>query len=297
MTRKFRRFIFWIFAVFFVALSIAVSLIAQGWSFDFNTLKIVKTGGIYIKTSVTEARVYINDKYYKSTGGLLSHTTLISGLVPKQYSVFIYKDGYFPWNKTIEVRNGLVMELSHIILLPINLNKTKITEVPAQQISEFSVKDKTIEIKNNKVKTVKTYDFDGALISNKKFKIATSSPLRVTSPDGRKELFVSENKIWISYISDEKEEPTRKTGETDLVASYEGPIKFFDWFNDSEHVIWYANNELKVAERDDRGDKRYTASFYLDIDSPVFWNQQNSEFYFFELNDEVLVLYKINVGN
>ena len=295
MTRRFRRFIFWVFVIFFVALSIAVSLIAQGWRFDFNTLKIVKTGGIYIKTSVTEAKVYVNDKYYKSTGGFLNHTTLISGLAPKQYGIFIYKDGYFPWNKTIEVKNGLVTELNHVILLPIKLNKTKITELPAQQISEFSVKDKTIGIRNNEVKTVKTYNFEGALISSEKFKIATSSPLRITSPDGRKELFVLDGKIWISYISDEKEEPTKKIGETDLMASYGEPIKFFDWFSDSEHIIWYANSELKIAERDDRGGKRYTASFYLNIDSPVFWNQQNSEFYFFENSKEKSILYKINI--
>ena len=297
MTRSFRRFIFWIFVVFFIALSVVVSLIAQGWRFDFNTLKIVKTGGIYIKTSITEAKVYINDKYYKSTGGLLNHTILISGLAPKQYGIFIYKDGYFPWNKTIEVKNGLVTELNHIILLPIKLNKTKITELPAQQISEFSVKDKTIEIKNNKVKTARTYNFEGTLVSSKKFKIATSSPLRVTSPDGKKELSVSENKIWINYISDEKEEPARKIGETDLVASYGEPIKFFNWFSDSEHLIWYDNNELKIAERDDRGGKRYTASFYLNIDSPVFWNQQNSEFYFFEISGKILILYKISIGS
>ena len=297
MTRQFRRFIFWIFVVFFITLSLVVSLIAQGWRFDFNTLKIVKTGGIYIKTSVTEAKVYVNDKYYKSTGGLLNHTILISGLAPKQYGIFIYKDGYFPWNKTIEVKNGLVTELSHIILLPIKLNKTKITELPVQPISEFSVRDKTIEIKNNKAKTARTYDFEGILISNEKFKIATSSPLRITSPDGIKELFVSENKIWINYTSDEKEEPARKIGETDLVASYGEPIKFFDWFSDSEHIIWHANNELKIAERDDRGGKRYTAAFYLNIDSSVFWNQQNSEFYFFESGDKTIVLYKINVGS
>lgn len=297
MTRQFRRFIFWIFVVFFIALSVVVSLIAQGWRFDFNTLKIVKTGGIYIKTSVTEAKVYINDKYYKSTGGLLNHTILISGLAPKQYGIFIYKDGYFPWNKTIEVKNGLVTELNHIILLPIKLNKTKITEISAQQISEFSVKDKTIGIKNNKAKTARTYNFEGTLISSEKFKIATSSPLRIISPDGRKDLFVSENKIWINYISDEKEEPARKTGEMDLVASYGEPVKFFDWFSDSEHVIWYADSELKIAERDDRGGKRYTASFYLNIDSPVFWDQQNSEFYFFESNGRIMSLYKIDIGS
>lgn len=297
MTRRFRRAIFWVFVVFFIVFSLVISLIAQGWSFDFSTLKIVKMGGIYIKTSVTEAKVYINNKYYKSTEGLLNHATLISGLVPKQYNIFIYKDGYFPWNKTMEVKNGLVTELNHIILLPIKLTKLKVAELPAQPTSEFSIKDNIIEIKNNTARTIKTYDFEGTLVSNKKFKTATSSPIRIISPDKDKELFISDNKIWISYIDDEQEEPIRKTDETDLIASYEGSIKFFDWFNDSEHIIWYASNEITIAERDNRGGKRYTASFYLSISSPVFWNQQNSEFYFFESNDKTMTLYKINIGS
>lgn len=295
MSKKFRRFIFWIFVGFFIITSVMVASFAQGWRLDLKSFKFVKTGGIFIKTSVADAKIYVNDKYYKSTGGFLSHTILISSLAPSQYSIFIYKDGYFPWNKTVEVRNGLVTELNHIILLPIELRKTKIAELPAQQISEFNIRDKAIEIKNNKTKTVKNYDFNGNLFSSEKFKIATSSSLRIISPDKGKELFVSENQIWINYISDAKEEPAKKTGEVDLVTSYVQPIKFFNWFNDSEHIIWYAGSELKIAERDDRGGKRYTVSFYLNLDSPVFWNQQNSELYFFEVNDKIMSLYKINI--
>jgi len=91
MTRRFRRFIFLIFTIFFVVSSIIVVLFAQGYSFDFTALKIVKTGGIFIKTSTDGAKIYINDEYVESTSGILSHSILISGLTPKNYNVFFYK--------------------------------------------------------------------------------------------------------------------------------------------------------------------------------------------------------------
>ena len=108
MTKRFRRFIFWVFVVFFVVTSIIVALLAQGWRIDFSSFKLVKTGGIFIKTSAPGAKIYINDKYIESTSGILNHSKLISDLTPKNYNIFIYKDGYYPWNKIVEVKNGLV---------------------------------------------------------------------------------------------------------------------------------------------------------------------------------------------
>jgi len=273
MTRKFRRFIFLIFIVFFVVSSIIVILLAQGYRFDFNSLKIVKTGGIFIKTSTDGAKIYINDKYIESTSGILSHSTLISGLAPKNYGVFIYKENYYPWNKTVEVKNGMVTELSNIILFPLELKKIKIAELPSQVISEFAINNSTIEIKNNKTKIINVYNLiDGKLLSSEKFKIATSSE-GIISPDKNKKLYILNNQIWIDYLNSTKKE---------LLVAFEPPINFFDWFNDSEHLIWFANGELTVAELDNRGGKRNSVKFYLNIDSPVFWDRNNSDFYFFE---------------
>lgn len=264
-------------------------LFAQGYRFNFNTLKIVKTGGIFIKTSTDNAKIFINDKYIESTSGILTHTILISGLTPKNYNVFIHKENYYPWNKTVEVKNGMVTELKSIILFPLELKKIKIAELPGQMISEFSVNSNAIEIKNSKTKILNTYGLnDGKLISTEKYKPATSTE-EMISPDKDKKLYASNNKILIEYSNSKNKE---------LIADYESPINFFDWFNDSEHVIWFANNELTVAELDNRGGKRNSIKFYLNIIPPVFWDRDNSDFYYFEKSAVGKnVLYKINFGD
>src|SRR3989344_2490670 len=165
MTRLFRHFIFLIFVAFFVITSAMVILFAQGYRVDFASLKIVKTGGIFIKTSADEAKIYINDKYVGSTGGILNYSNLISGLKPKNYSIFIYKENYYPWNKSVEIKNGMVVELSNIILFPLELKRVKVAELPNQTISKFSINDNVIKIENGNLKTIKNYSLpEGKLL-------------------------------------------------------------------------------------------------------------------------------------
>lgn len=285
MIRRFRRFIFLIFTGFFVVTSIIIILFAQGYRFDFNSLKIVKTGGLFIKTSTDGARIYINDKYVESTSGILNYSALISGLTPKNYSIFIYKENYYPWNKIVEIKNGMVVELNNIILFPLELKKIKIVELSNQVISGFIVNNGAIEIKNDKTKMITTYSLvNGKLLSSEKFKIATSSE-EFISPDKDKKLYISNGQLWVDYLDDVKKE---------LIAIYEPPINFFDWFSDSKHLIWFANSELTIAELDNRGGKRNSIKFYLNINSPVFWDRDNSDFYFFEKIAGKNILYKIN---
>ena len=280
MTRRIRRFIFLIFVVFFVATSAGIVLFAQGYRFDFNSLKVVKTGGIFINTSIDGAKIYINDKYIGATSGILNYTTLVSGLTPKNYNIFVYKEGYYPWNKVVEVKNGMVVELNNIILFPLELKKVKVVETPSQTFSEFVINDGKLEIKNAKTKTVKTYNLtDGKLLTSEKF-IPTILPNEIVSPNKNKKLYLSNNKLWV---------------DKDLIAEFESPVVFFDWFNDSEHLLWLNNNELTIAELDNRGGKRNSVKYYLNINSPVFWDRNNSNFYFFDKTSKTDILYKINL--
>ncbi|MDP2946103.1 MAG: hypothetical protein Q8N61_01460, partial [bacterium] len=151
----------------------------------------------------------------------------------------------------------------------------------------------TIEIKNNKTKTAKTYNLtDGKLLSSSGWKTSTST--EIISPDKDKKLYILNNQIWGDYLNDIKKEPVKNAGEKELIATYEPPINFLDWFNDSEHLIWFANGELTVAELDNRGGKRNSIKFYLNINPPVFWDRDNSDFYFFESDGKKEILYKIN---
>lgn len=294
MTRRFRRFVFWIFFIFFIFASVIITLLAQGWRFDLKTFKTVKTGGIFIKSSVSEVKIYINDKYVGSTGGILNYTKLIDDLTPKKYNVFLYKEEYYPWNKTVEVKNGLVSELISVVLLPLDLKRDKITELPIQAIYDFSVDNGMIKIVNTKKTGVaKTYDMNGNFISNEKIKVATSTEL--ISPDKNKKLYNGDSQIWIDYLNSTKEEPLKMAGEKEMIIASEKPILFLDWFKDSEHMMWLTENELNIAERDNRGGKRNSVKYYLNIVSPIFWDNKNFNLYFFETNKEKIILYKINM--
>lgn len=294
MTIRFRRFIFWIFTILFAIASIIIILFAQGWRFDFYSFRLVKTGGIFIKTMIPDAKIYINDKYIGTTAGLLSYTKLVDNLAPKNYNLFIYKEGYYPWNKTVEVKNGLVNELPYITLLPLELKKIKVAELPNQTIADFSIEDEKIKIiANKKTGNSKIYDFKGQLISREIIKMATSTEL--ISPDKNKKLYVIGNSIWIDYMASVKEEPSKAAGEKEIITVSQSPILFLDWFRDSEHIIWFAEGELTIIERDNRGGKRNSVKYYLNINMPFFWDRDNSDLYFFETNGSKLILYKINI--
>jgi hypothetical protein len=295
MTKRFRRFIFLVFTVFFIITSIIIASYAQGYRFDFNSWKIVKTGGIFIKTSITDVKIYIDDKYIESTGGILNYSSLVSGLTPKYYNAFIYKEGYYPWNKSIEVKDGMVTEMKNILLFPIELVKTKVAELPSQTISKFSVKDNIVIITNAAAKTVKTYDFQKGLLSTDKLKPPATTTEDILSPDGEKRLYAALNQLWIEYLKNVDIEPVKSAGEKELVAEYETPLNFFDWLSDSEHIVWFGNNELNIAERDNRGGKRNVVKYYLNINSPVFFDRDSAEFYFFENSLGKEILYKFNI--
>ena len=232
MTRQIRRFIFLIFVVFFIAISIGVVLFAQGYRVDFDSLKIVKTGGIFIDTSIDGAKIYINDEYVGTTSGILKYNALVSGLTPKNYNIFIYKENYYPWNKVMEIKDGMAVELKNIILFPLEFKRVKIIEVPLQTFFEFAIRDDKLEIKNIKAKTVKTYDLtNGELLTKEIVKPATTTN-EIISPDKNKKLHLSDNKLWV---------------DKDLIATFESEVGFFDWFDDYEHLIWLSDGELTVA--------------------------------------------------
>ncbi|MBU2082365.1 hypothetical protein KKH14_03010, partial [Patescibacteria group bacterium] len=184
------------------------------------------------------------------------------------------------WNKVIEIKNGMVVELTNIILFPLELKKVEVVKVSSQAFSEFAINGGKLEIKNAKTKTVKIYDLkNGELLTKSNFTLATSTS-EIISPDKNKKLYLSSNKLWV---------------DKDLIADFESTVDFFDWFNDSEHLFWLSKNELTIAELDNRGGKRNSVKYYLNIESPVFWDRNNSDFYFFDKTPEKDVLYKIKL--
>ena len=82
-------------AVFFV----------KGYTFSPKDGRIVGTGIISVTSVPDGASVYIDGHLATATN------TTISQLSPKSYTIKIVKDGFIPWEKKVEVAEGLVSEI------------------------------------------------------------------------------------------------------------------------------------------------------------------------------------------
>lgn len=90
--------------IIFGAFSVAV-LLAKGYTFSPSQKKLLGTGIISIKSDPDSASVYIDEHLTTATNAT------IPSLIPKQYKVKVVKEGFIPWEKLIDVKEGLVSEI------------------------------------------------------------------------------------------------------------------------------------------------------------------------------------------
>lgn len=136
LTRQKRRIFFYLSIAAFLILLFPVLLYSLGYGItgDFT---ISKTGGIYIKSSVSGAAVMVNGKTKHTS--LLGYSAIIKNLIPGNYNVLVEKDGYWKWEKVLRAdaeavtsRNALLISKNisgRIIPPPPLLTKEGIGEV------------------------------------------------------------------------------------------------------------------------------------------------------------------------
>jgi hypothetical protein len=117
MKKRTRTILFLIFFFLFFIISGSILLYIQGYRFDFKNRKFKKTGGLFLKIFPKQANVYLDDKFLKKTDFIFG-TVLIENLLPKKYKVRVEKEGYFPWEKSLEIKENEVAEVKNIILFP-----------------------------------------------------------------------------------------------------------------------------------------------------------------------------------
>lgn len=79
-----------------------------------------------------ETEILIDDKIEKKTG-LFSNQILIQGLFPKKHSISVNKDGYYPWQKTLEIKDKEVTRVENITLI----KKEIFFEISKEKINNF----------------------------------------------------------------------------------------------------------------------------------------------------------------
>ena len=88
--------------VVFLAAAPTILFLAQGYGFNFDSGRLVKTGTLVVKTEPRDAAVFLN-------GQPLKNTPLVKRfLYPGEYSLEIMKPGYRTWKKQIRIHEQQV---------------------------------------------------------------------------------------------------------------------------------------------------------------------------------------------
>jgi len=127
MTKKTRTILFLICLFLFFLIAPSVIFYSQGYRVDINSKKITQTGGLFLKVIPKQVEVFIDGKLKKKTDFFFG-SALIENLLPKKYKIQIKKEGYYPWEKNLEIKEKEVTEAKNIVLIPENPNFGILTE-------------------------------------------------------------------------------------------------------------------------------------------------------------------------
>jgi len=119
MTRKTRTVLFLICLFLFLLIAPVTIFYSQGYRFDIDSKKITQTGGLFLKIEPKQVEIYINGELKKKTDFFFG-SALIENLLPKKYKIEIKKEGYYPWEKNLEIKERQVTEVKNIVLFSEN---------------------------------------------------------------------------------------------------------------------------------------------------------------------------------
>jgi hypothetical protein len=121
MNQKTRRRLLIVLIIGFLLTASGFLFCALGWSLNqtpFGELTFKKTGAILLKTQPSDAFIKINNQPYARKHNLLINNgrELISGVLPGDYQIEVFKDGFGRWQKNLSVAAGLISSATKIVL-------------------------------------------------------------------------------------------------------------------------------------------------------------------------------------
>lgn len=119
MTKKTRLIVLLICVVCFLVVAPYIVLYSLGYRVDFWRMKITATGGIYIKADPLPLEISIDSRAQKTN--FLANSLFVQNLLPKSHAILIKKDGYYDYQKNLEVTENQVAKLEHVLLFKKNI--------------------------------------------------------------------------------------------------------------------------------------------------------------------------------
>lgn len=265
--------------ILFLTITPYIIAYSLGYRVDFENKKLVATGGIYVKVWPEPVEVYVDSKLAGKTN-LLSSFVFMQNLLPKQHLVLVKKDGYFSYQKTLDVKEKEVAKLEHIILFKENIPFEIITDKTQSPFVKPTTQEKYI-IKNNNLYYSNAPEND-AIAQSKKITPLLKNVLTHTT--------LNNNIIWLSlngflYSSDQNGSNTQKLSQTALKIIKTNSYKLTTaWQN----ILLKNNNNLLIFSEE----KKDFQNFYTPVnDFKISPDNQKLLFY----NDyEILFSYLSN---
>lgn len=150
MNKKTRLIIVIICFILFFTITPCLIMYSLGYRFNFTDFKIVATGGVYIRAEQSGTFVDINSKINKKSS-FLSNSVFVQNLLPGEHTILVKKDGYFDYQKNINIKEKEVTKIENITLFKNNISFFNIDD----NIKYFSISKNnnlifTLKIFNNK---------------------------------------------------------------------------------------------------------------------------------------------------
>jgi len=302
--KKFELYLYFCIFIFFFLLGI-ILYYSFGYKYNINENKTIQTGAIILKTSPKEVTIYENNKLYKNEktiANLFSDFIKIENLESKEYNIKVKKEGYFEWEKNINVKSGAITELKNIVLLKNNYDENiLINEISINnKLSDFWINDNKNKIiyksvnnnksnliifdvyeKNEKIianlnnapfnKLHKEYIFDDVIFSNNNSKIL----LKIKSLD---------NFFWYLIDFDNK---NKIYNLTSIFGKNETIIDKMN-LSINESIFYINDNVLYELNYKNLSSKKIleNLSSFLIYDNYIYYIKSNdNSFYYYKMND------------
>ncbi|TSC94401.1 MAG: hypothetical protein CEN87_522 [Parcubacteria group bacterium Licking1014_1] len=290
MTKKIRLIILLVCGFLFLIITPSIVLYSLGYRIDFEKRRIVATGGIYLKIWPQPAEVFIDSKLSGKTNIFFDYV-FAQNLLPKQHSVLIKKEGYFSYQKTLNVKEKEVAKLEHILLFKKNMSfeflKNSDNSPFKKQVSDSDIAQNIFLLENNTLSIFdkKTNEFQVFYSPVKAFKV---------SPDGQKFLYCNDYEILYSYLNSDNPEKL-------FINRFSEKINDCLWLN-NDYIVFTINGKIKISEIDNTNEVN-TIEFpsiitlsdekQIEIKNPeIFFNQSDKKLYILT-NNNLLVSEKL----
>jgi len=126
MSQIFRNILFIFFILSFFILTPIIILYSFGykinysWPIKYDNI-LQKTGMFIFKTKPKNTKIYLNGEIQKNLFNNITYTPAkIKNLIPKQYNIKFELDGYWPWEKKLNIYPGIATNAENIILFKNN---------------------------------------------------------------------------------------------------------------------------------------------------------------------------------